>query len=68
MVDEELPSTKRRKVANLLEEQEDLVNWYEVNEIFYNQNLRKFKNTGKKEKMMLEKAKELFQLLVLWNE
>ena len=45
---------KRRKVTaklNLQEEQEeDLVNWYKVNEIFYNQNLREFKDNGKKEK------------------
>ena len=59
----DLQSMKWRKKTpklNLDEEQEDdLVNWYKVNEIFYNQNQREFKDKAKKDQMMSEKAKEI---------
>ena len=40
-------------------QEEGLVDWFNVNEMFYNQNLRELKNKDKNEKMMSEKAKEL---------
>ena len=60
-MDEDFPSTKRRKEkVKLYEEQEeDILNWYMGNEMFYNQSKREFKDRAKKDQMISEKAKEM---------
>ena len=61
------PCQKRRKVTTLIltDGQElELVGWYETLLIFYNQRLKEFKLKDKKDRLMSEKANELFITLL----
>ena len=52
--------TRRKVTVPFSDEQElDLVGWYRTLEIFYNQCLKEFKLKDKKDRLMLDKAKQM---------
>ncbi|VDI06290.1 Hypothetical predicted protein [Mytilus galloprovincialis] len=61
---------KRDKRSNLhtdltFEEEQNMVKWMEAHPILYNKKMTTYKDTGKKEKMWLDKAKELGKFVLV---
>ena len=55
------PKAKRAKVSENISAQQEqiLVDWFSENPLFYDQSLKDFKNKGKRDRLLEDKAKEL---------